>query len=238
VRPLGSRQAPGVAVLRLNQRLRDDIARHLLQLPAEDRRLRFGHAIPDDSVRKYVDNIDFAHDSVFGIHSPALELIGVAHVALDTAQRIAELGVSVDPSSRGKGFGFALLQRAVLHAANLGYRVLFMYCLAENGIMMHLAQKAGLTVVTEGGDADARIHLNRIKHGGLIREALADQFALIDGMLKQQYLWLWRSEHGRKREAEGSLAAGRHALALDDIGDVEARRESARQIDAQPGAER
>ena len=38
-----------------------------------------------------------------------------------------------------------LLQRGVLHAANLGFHRLFMVCLAENGIMMHLARKAGLT---------------------------------------------------------------------------------------------
>ena len=188
MKPLSASRTPSVAVLRLNPRVRDDIARHLLQLPAEDRRLRFGHAIPDDAVRKYVDGIDFSRDSVFGIHSPALALIGVAHLALDPEKRIAELGVSVDPSSRGNGYGFALLQRAVLHAANLGYRVLFMYCLAENGIMMHLARKAGLTVVIDHGEADARLKLDRFKHGGAFKEAMADQFALVDSMLKQHYL--------------------------------------------------
>jgi RimJ/RimL family protein N-acetyltransferase len=176
---------PAVAVLRLNPRYRGDIAVHLLQLPAEDRRLRFGHAIPDDAVRNYVAGIDFGRDTVFGIHGAGLELIGVAHVALDHAHGVAELGVSVDPSSRTKGYGFALLQRAVLHAANLGYRVLFMYCLAENGIMMHLAQKAGLSVVIEHGEADARLQLDRFRHGGAFREAIADQVALVDIMFRQ-----------------------------------------------------
>ena len=183
-------RAPGVAVVRLNLKYRGDIAGHLLQLPLEDRRLRFGHAIPDDAVRAYVEGIDFARDSVFGIHGPALDLVGVAHLALDPGKKIAELGVSVDPSLRTKGYGFALLQRSVLHAANLGYRVLFMYCLAENATMMHLAQKAGLTLVIERGEADARLKLDRLKHGGALREAMADQFALVDNMLKQQYLWL------------------------------------------------
>ena len=183
-------RAPGVAVVRLNLKYRGDIAGHLLQLPLEDRRLRFGHAIPDDAVRAYVEGIDFARDSVFGIHGPALDLVGVAHLALDPGKKIAELGVSVDPSLRTKGYGFALLQRSVLHAANLGYRVLFMYCLAENATMMHLAQKAGLTLVIERGEADARLKLDRLKHGGTLREAMADQFALVDNMLKQQYLWL------------------------------------------------
>jgi len=179
-----------VAVQRLNPRHRDDIARHLLQLPAEDRRLRFGQAIRDDGVRAYVDGIDFERDRVFGLHDQALNLVGVAHLALDPAEKIAELGVSVGPSERGRGYGFALLQRTVLYAANRGYRVLFMYCLAENGIMMHLAKKAGLTVVVDHGEADARLKLDRGAHGGALTETMADQFALVDNLLKQQYLWM------------------------------------------------
>jgi GNAT superfamily N-acetyltransferase len=180
--------ADSVAVQRLNPRHRDDIVRHLLQLPGEDRRLRFGRSIGDDAIREYVAGIDFARDRVFGIHSPTLDLIGAGHLALDTGAQVAELGLSVDPSCRAKGYGFALLRRALLHAANLGYRVLFMYCLAENRIMLHLAQKAGLAVVIQGGEADARLKLDRGAHGGALREALADQFALVDILLKQQWL--------------------------------------------------
>ena len=201
---------PGVAVHRLNTRHRDDIARHLLLLPPEDRRMRFGQQVRDDGVREYVARIGFERDSVFGIHAPDLALVGVAHVALDPVQRIAELGLSVDLACRGKGYGFALLKRAVLHAANLGYRVLFMYCLAENRIMMHLARKAGLTLVIEYGETDARLALDRMTHGGILKEAMADQLALVDCMLKQQYLWLAQPKSvdkvlaGERREREFS----------------------------------
>src|SRR4029077_9366843 len=81
---------PGVAVHRLNPRHRDDIARHLLMLPAEDRRLRFGQHIRDEAVREYVDRIDFDSDRVFGVHSADLTLVGVAHLALDAPQQVAE----------------------------------------------------------------------------------------------------------------------------------------------------
>lgn len=182
--------APAVAVQRLNPRHREDIARHLLQLPAEDRRLRFGRAIRDDAIREYVAGVDFERDRVFGIQGEALELVGVAHLALDPADGTAELGVSVDPSCRGNGHGYALLKRALLHAANIGCRVLFMHCLAENAIMMHLARKAGLLLVLEGGEADGRLKLDRRKHGSVLVEAVADQVALIDNLLKQQGLWL------------------------------------------------
>jgi len=73
----------------------------------------------------------------------------------------------------------------VLHAANLGYRTLFMVCLAENSTMMRLALKAGLRVVVERGEADARLKLDRLTHGGVLREALADQMALVDIFFKQ-----------------------------------------------------
>ena len=73
--------------------------------------------------------------------------------------------------------------------------------------MMHLAQKAGLTVVIEGGEADARLKLDRFAHGGALREAMADQFALVDILLKQQYLWLARPTQQQHRETGIELQA-------------------------------
>jgi RimJ/RimL family protein N-acetyltransferase len=177
-----------IAVQRLNARHREDIARHLLQLPERDRYLRFGRAIRDEAIREYVDGIDFERDRLFGTFGASLELIGVAHLALDRVQRSAELGLSVDAASRVKGHGYALLKRAVLHAANRAFHVLFMHCLAENGVMLHLAQKAGLTVVISSSEADGKLKLDRARHGGALREALADQMALVDIALKQQRL--------------------------------------------------
>jgi GNAT superfamily N-acetyltransferase len=182
--------ATGIAVQRLNAKHREDIARHLVALPEHDRYLRFGHAIRDSAISAYVEGLDFARDRVFGTSGPGMDLIGIAHLALDAAARSAELGLSVDPESRVKGHGYALLQRGLLHAANVGYRTLFMHCLAENGVMLHLARKAGLTVVIDSSEADGTLTLDRFAHGSVMREAAADQFALVDSMLKQQYLWL------------------------------------------------
>lgn len=179
-----------VVVQKLNHRHRDDIARHLLLLAAEDRMLRFGHPAKDEAIREYVAGIDLARDRVFGVHAPDLALAGVAHLAFDPVARTAELGLSVDTASRGKGYGYALLQRGVVHAANLGYRALFMHCLAENGVMLHLARKAGLSVVISAGEADGSLALDRATHGDTLGEAMTDQFALVDCLLKQHDLWL------------------------------------------------
>jgi RimJ/RimL family protein N-acetyltransferase len=185
-------EPPTIVVQRLSAAHQGDIVRHLLRLPAQDRRLRFGLPMRDSSIGAYVRQIDFAHDPVFGIFGADLELWGVAHLALSHDGDTAELGLSVDWAVRGTGYGYALLQRAVLHATNRGYRALFMHCLAENAIMMNLARKAGLSIVISSGEADGQLALGKPTQAGAIREVIQDQFALVDYLLKQQYSWLSR----------------------------------------------
>jgi RimJ/RimL family protein N-acetyltransferase len=185
-------QPSGIVVQKLSGLHREQIVRHLLRLPAEDRRLRFGGPIRDSAIEAYAAGIDFAQDQVFGILAGDLELVGVAHLALDADEHAAELGLSVDRDARGKGYGYALLQRAVLHATNRGYRALFMHCLAENHIVMHLASKAGLHLVIASGEADGTLALGERTHAGAMKEVIEDQFALVDYLLKQQYSWLAR----------------------------------------------
>lgn len=184
------RPEPRVAVQKLNPRHREDIAAHLVGLPMADRILRFGNPAKDEGIRQYVAGMDFERDRVFGVHAPDLSLAGVAHLAFEPASQTAELGLSVDRARRGQGLGYALLQRGVLHAANLGYRALFMHCLADNRVMLHLARKAGLSVVFSAGEADGRLALDRGTHGDPLGEAMTDQFALVDCLLKQHDLWL------------------------------------------------
>ena len=169
---------------------RPELLRHLLDLPMEDRRMRFGALMLDAAVEHYVEGIDFGRDQLFGIFGLDMQLVGVAHLALDRAQRFAELGLSVDADERGKGYGFALLQRAKLHAVNLGFRTLFMYCLTENKTMVHLARKAGLKVVAEQGAVDAHLRLDAPNYGAVAQEVVEDQIALVDLFWKQQLQWL------------------------------------------------
>ena len=165
---------------------RDEIIRHLLQLSSQDRRLRFGAPMADAAIEKYARGIDFARDKVFGIFEHDLKLTGVAHLALDVDSDTAELGLSVVPEQRGRGYGYALLSRAKLHARNLTYKKLYMHCLAENQVMIHLARKAGMTVVTEYGESDAHVMLGDGPLTDYTREAIHDQVALVDYLFKQQ----------------------------------------------------
>lgn len=183
---------PAVLIQKLVAFQRREIVRHLQQLSVEDRRLRFGSAMSDAAIERYVAQIDFVRDKVFGIFEIDLTLSGVVHLALDPDSGMAELGLSVDPVHRGKGYGFALLNRGKLRAQNLGCKKLYMHCLAENQIMIHLAQKAGMQVVTEAGEADAHAPLSEATYGDFAREVVGDQMALVDYLLKQQTRWLPR----------------------------------------------
>lgn len=182
-----------VSVQKLVAFQRREITSHLQRLSPEDRRLRFGTYMTDAAIERYVEGIDFSRDKVFGIFDRDLTLSGMAHIALEAENGVAELGLSVDSTRRGKGYGYALLNRGKLHAQNLGYKRLYMHCLTENQIMIHLARKAGMQVVTDSGEADAHVALADATYGDLALEVMSDQVALIDYLLKQQTRWLQRS---------------------------------------------
>jgi RimJ/RimL family protein N-acetyltransferase len=179
-------------VQKLSSLQRPALLQHLQTLSPEDRRLRFGTYMNNWALEQYVNTIDFSHDMVFGIYGRDMTLIGMAHLALDQTHHYAELGLSVVPAQRGNGHGLALLNRGKLSAVTRGYTTLFMHCLSENRIMIHLARKAGLRLVTEQGEVDAHLQLEATSHGAVAREALEDQIALADFLFKQQFQWLFK----------------------------------------------
>lgn len=176
-------------VQKLTRFQRSSLLSHLLALSPEDRRLRFGMLTQDETIRRYVAKIDFSNDKVFGIFDLDMRLIGAAHLALNHKNGFAELGLSVDVVERSHGYGLALLQRAKLHAVNLGFRTFFMCCLSENKTMVHLAHLAGFKVVVEQGDVDAHLKLEAPNIGGVALEAVEDQIAVMDLFWKQQLQW-------------------------------------------------
>jgi len=163
---------------------RDALGRHLLALGDDDRRLRFGIALPDQAIRDYVARIDFERDAVFGVFDDDLQLAAAAHLARCDSH--AELGVSVLPGWRGRGAGAALLARSHMHARNWGIRALFMHCLSENGAMMHLARKQGMRIATEQGESDAWLELPRADASSYANELFAERIGLFDFALKRQ----------------------------------------------------
>jgi RimJ/RimL family protein N-acetyltransferase len=173
---------------------------HLLQLDDEDRRMRFGTQTPDEVIRHYVEDLDFNRDAVFGVFDSDLRLIGMAHLAylpeIKGQARAAEFGVSVLPEGRAQGLGNALLQRSAVHSRNSNIQTLYVHCLTNNKAMMHLAQKAGMTVEYAYGDADAYLKLPPANPGTIVDEAANEQWADFDYALKENLklanqAWWW-----------------------------------------------
>lgn len=158
--PPAAAARPGgwVPIRSLSPRHRPRILAHLVRLADHDRRLRFGYPASDAQIARYVDQIDFEADEVFGIFNRRLELVGMAHLASLGAQD-AEFGVSIHQAARGRGWGARLFEHAVLHARNRGVDVLHVNALSENGAMLHIARRAGAQVELDGPDAVARLRL-------------------------------------------------------------------------------
>ena len=171
-----------IAVQRLAEHARAALLEHFLTLSPDDRHLRFGSSLSAEGIATYVDRIDFERDAVFVVHDDDLLLVGVAHLAfLDDH---AELGLSVLPGHRGRGVGSALFERGAAHARNRSVPRLFMHCLRENAAVVHIAQKFGMHIVAEAGEADAHLELPPASAGSIAGEFVTDRLALYDYALK------------------------------------------------------
>lgn len=162
----------------LSERHRPDLLAHFLQLEPEDRRLRFGTVIADAGIQSYVDSIDFTHSDVFAVFDDTVQIGGAVHLAYSDDE--AELGLSVLKDARGRGIGNSLFERATVHLSNRFVRSVFMHCLRENQVILHLARKNGMRIVLDGSEADAWLALPNASPGTVTAEWLATRLALLD----------------------------------------------------------
>ena len=182
-----------IYVKELSEKDRHRILRHFLALEESDRLLRFGTYLPDAMIEKYVEGIDFSRDKVFGVMSHHFRLVGVGHLAFaprgekDEAtdkDTVAEFGVSVSKTARGKGVGAKLFERGAIHCRNADVDTLYMHCLSSNQTMIHIAKKAGMEIHREYGEADAYLKLSPANPASVLREAVQEQVASIDYSIK------------------------------------------------------
>lgn len=182
-----------VYVKELSERDRHRVLRHFQGLEAEDRLLRFGTYLPDEIIEKYVAGLDFSRDKVFGVVSSHFRLVGVGHLAFaprkesdnnSDKDEVAEFGVSVSGSARGKGIGSALFERGAIHCRNANVDTLYMHCLASNQTMMHIAKKAGMEIVRDHGEADAYLRIKPADMVSVFQEVMQEQVAALDYNIK------------------------------------------------------
>jgi GNAT superfamily N-acetyltransferase len=182
-----------VFVKELSERDRHRILKHFLALKQNDRLLRFGTHLPDEMIAKYVEGLDFSRDTLFGVVSRNFRLVGVGHLAFAPSKeddditdkdRIAEFGVSVSESARGKGVGSKLFERGAIHCRNADVDTLYMHFLSSNHTMVHIAKKAGMEIFREYGESDAYLKVLPADAVSVLREAVQEQVAAIDYTIK------------------------------------------------------
>ena len=169
---------PGIIpalTVRLRESDRPALLQHYLALESEDRRLRFGAPLREEAIAAYVERIDFGHDGVVAVHDGSMRLLAVIHVAF--TEKSAELGLSVLPEARNQGVGTALFERAVMYLRNRGASEVFIHCLSENGAMMHIARRLGMSIIPCGPETDARIRIDPPTPQSYLSEWFQDQNA-------------------------------------------------------------
>lgn len=185
-----SSRSDGIVPIRsLGAGHRGRILTHLLALDSHDRYLRFGYPANDEQVTRYVDQLDFDRDDIFGIFNRRLELIAMAHLAFihePSGPPGAEFGVSVLQKARGRGYGGRLFDRAVMHARNEGVELMFIHALSENTAMIKIARKAGATLERAGSETEAYLRLPPATLDSRVSEMLEEQVAQTDYRLKKQ----------------------------------------------------
>ncbi|HTD02912.1 GNAT family N-acetyltransferase [Undibacterium sp.] len=194
--PPAPKKKSNVFVKELSERDRYRILKHFLELKESDRLLRFGTFLPDEMITKYVEGIDFSRDKVFGVVNSRFKVVGVGHLAFAPREkleygaeatekdRVAEFGVSVSDSARGKGVGSRLFKRGAIHCRNADVDTLYMHCLSSNQTMIHIAKKAGMEIHREYGEADAYLKLLPADAASMLKEAVQEQVATLDYTIK------------------------------------------------------
>lgn len=184
-----------------------EVANHLLALSVADRVLRFAHAASDDQIRRYADQIDYAHDEVFGVFDRHLRLVAMAHLAFASDGLAAEFGVSVLHRVRGRGFGARLFEHAVMHARNRGVSTMVIFVARENIPMLALLRRAGAQISFDGSEATGRLPLVADTLGSQVEAMIERHAAEFDYQLKL---------HVQRLDRLWPLGATGHPPHLDD----------------------
>jgi GNAT superfamily N-acetyltransferase len=160
---------------------------HLLRLDQQSRRSRFGGAVSDETIAKYVDDSFGLEAIVHGCFIDGVLRGGAELRPLGLRRpRRAEAALSVERRWQGHGIGSALLQRTLLAACNRGYHLLHIACLADNKRMQQLARKFDAELSFDFGSVVGKVAASRPTPLSLLRELLTDGHSIAVAMLELQ----------------------------------------------------
>jgi GNAT superfamily N-acetyltransferase len=196
-----------------------DIQKHLLSLNAQDRYLRFGYAANDAHIANYVRSLNFERDEIYGIFNRDLQILAMAHLAIHTQintdatkQVSSEFGVSVLSAARGRGYGFQLFKRALMHARNAKASTILIHALSENAPMLKIARKAGATLDRDGSETQALLKVPKGTLKTRMAEIFTNQYAQTNYSIKEDVRNFWYFLK-QVQEIRQGVRTGRHQSA-------------------------
>lgn len=170
------------------------ILKHLKELSARDRYLRFGYTATDEHIHRYVQSLNFERDEIYGIFNTDLEIIAMAHLALmkkEGHESSSEFGVSVSAHARGRGYGACLFDRAVIHARNEKVYQMYIHALSENAPMISIARRGGAHIARDGAETEAYLELPKRDLDSRVTEFVADRYARTNYQIKEDAKRFW-----------------------------------------------
>jgi RimJ/RimL family protein N-acetyltransferase len=188
---------------------------HMLALAPHDRYLRFGYAATDEQINRYIDRLKFETDEIYGIFNRHLDIVAMAHLAImkePGRASVAEFGVSVQASARGRGYGARLFESAVIHARNEKVSQIYIHALSENAPMIRIARKSGATLERDGSETEAYLSLPKRNLDSRVTELVVDQFAKTNYSIKEDAKKFW-DFLAEVQEIRKGVREGRHQSA-------------------------
>lgn len=160
---------------------------HLLRLDPETRRARFGGAVSDEFIARYVSTSLRLDAVLYGFFADG-ELRGAGELRpiRSAVDADAEAAFSIERPWQSHGVGSALLAHTLLAARNRGIRTLHMICLAENRRMQQLARKFEAELSFDYGSVVGAVEQPYPTPLSLLREAVADSASFATAVLDVQ----------------------------------------------------
>jgi GNAT superfamily N-acetyltransferase len=155
--------------------------KHLKALDRESKTLRFANPLSDEVIDDLCDKWeqDHEHNILFAIENEDLDLVAVAHIAIDEKHDM-ELAFSVLKQYQGQGMGNHLMKRAIQWCRTHGFLHGSMVCLSTNSVIRHLCSKYGIHMQSEYGETLADIDLDHPSLNTFVAEAASSNLAMMD----------------------------------------------------------
>ena len=114
----------------------------------------FGIAVSDTYINHLIDGIaSNPEEHYFLVATHGTTWAGVIHMARISETEM-EFGVMVAEPYRNQGIADQLMSEAIVWIRNRGFDTLYLHCVTWNRAMKHLANKHGLIMHEDHGDAD------------------------------------------------------------------------------------